>query len=105
MELGKKLERVQNYGMRVILSKPPRMHREELQTELGWRTLAKRRSIARMMLVQRYVMGQAPTSLCEIVRMNNHVTRGNNKLLVVSGDQRQEIIQLPRGPELEQFTE
>ena len=82
MELGKKLERVQNYGMRLILSKPPRMHSEEWQEELGWRTLVKRRSIARMMLVHRCVMGQAPTSLRERVRMNNHGTRGNNKLLL-----------------------
>ena len=58
------------------------MHREELREELGWRTLAKRRSIARMMLVHRCVMGQAPASLCERVRMNNHGTRGNNKLLL-----------------------
>ena len=41
MELGKKLERVQNYGMRLILSKPPRTHSEELLEELGWRTLAR----------------------------------------------------------------
>ena len=52
-----------------------------LQKELGWRTLAKRHSIARMMLVHRCVMGQATTCLCERVRMNNHGTRGNNKLL------------------------
>ena len=41
MELGKKLERVQNYGMRLILSKPPRTHSEELLEELSWRTLAR----------------------------------------------------------------
>ena len=51
MELGKKVERVQNYGMRLILSKPPRTHSEELREELGLRTLAKRRTMAKMMLV------------------------------------------------------
>ena len=50
-ELGKKVERVQNYRMKLILSKPPRTHSEEMREELGWKTLAKRRSMVRMMLV------------------------------------------------------
>ena len=69
MELGKKLERVQNYGITLILSKPPKTHSEELQEELGWRTLAKRRSMVRMML------DVSPTSLCERVRMVQEGTR------------------------------
>ena len=80
--LAKKLERVQNYGMRLILSRPSRTHSEELREELGWKTLATRRNMARMMLVHRCVVGQAPAILCERVAINNHVTRGINKLLL-----------------------
>ena len=38
--------------------------------------------MARMMLVHRCVMRRAPASLCERVQVNNHGTRGNNKLLL-----------------------
>ena len=68
--------------MRLILSKPPRTYSEELWEELGCRTLAKRHSIVRMMLVCKCVMGRTQTSLCKRIRMNNHGTRVNNKLLL-----------------------
>ena len=34
--LRQKLERVQNYGMRIILSRPPRTHSGDLRKELNW---------------------------------------------------------------------
>ena len=40
-ELRQKLERVQNYGMRLILSQPPRMHSEEMRQKLNWMTLRR----------------------------------------------------------------
>ena len=76
--LAKKLERVQNYGMRLILSKSPRTHSEELREELGWKTLTRRN----MVLVHRCVVGRASASLCDRVAIINHVTRGINKLLL-----------------------
>ena len=47
-ELRRSLERVQNYGMRLILSKPPRTPSEQLREELGWKTLEERRSRSRL---------------------------------------------------------
>ena len=41
-ELRRSLERVQNYGMSLILSKPPRTPSEQLREELGWKTLEER---------------------------------------------------------------
>lgn len=49
-ELRRSLERVQNYGMRLILSKSPRTPSERLREELGWKTLEKRRSRSRLYL-------------------------------------------------------
>ena len=40
-ELRQKLERVQNYGMRLILSQPPRTHSEKMRRKLNWMTLEK----------------------------------------------------------------
>ena len=54
-QLRQMLERVQNYGMRLILSKPPRTHSEELRQELGWTTLERRREVSRMKLMHRCV--------------------------------------------------
>ena len=58
-ELRRSLERVQNYGMRLILSKPPRTPSEQLREELGWKTLEERRSRSRLYLVHKCVTGQA----------------------------------------------
>ena len=42
---------MQNYGMRLILSKPPRTPSEQLREELGWKTLEERWSRSRLKLV------------------------------------------------------
>ena len=79
-ELRRSLERVQNYCMRLILSKPPRAPSEQLREELGWKTLEKRQSRSRLYLVHKYVTGQAPASLCWRVKVNTRNTRGGLKL-------------------------
>ena len=76
------LERVQNYGMRLILSKPPRTPSEQLRKELGWKTLEERRSRSRLYLVHKCVTGQAPASLCWRVEVNTRNTRGGLKLVL-----------------------
>ena len=81
-ELRRSLERVQNYGMRLILSKPPRTPSEQLREELGWKTLEERRSRSRLYLVHKCVTGQAPTSLCQRVEVNTRNTRGGLKLVL-----------------------
>ena len=81
-ELRRSLERVQNYGMRLILSKPPRTPSEQLRKELGWKTLEERWSRSRLYLVHKCVTGQAPTSLCQRVEVNTRNTRGGLKLVL-----------------------
>ena len=57
-EQVQRLERVQNYGMRIILSKPPRTNSEEMRRELKWRTLESRRNMRRLGLMYRCVHRQ-----------------------------------------------
>ena len=80
-ELRRSLERVQNYGMRLILSKPPRTPSEQLKEELE-RILEERRSRSRLYLVHKCVTGQAPASLCRRVELNTRNTRGGLKLVL-----------------------
>ena len=58
-ELRQMLERMQNYGIRVILSKASRSQNEDLRQELGWMTLERRREVGRMKLMHRCVHRQA----------------------------------------------
>ena len=84
VELQQKLERVQNYGMRLILSKPPRTPSEELRQNLEWVPLAKRREMCRAALVYRCLRNQAPGYFNNFFRTNadmgNSRTRGCNKI-------------------------
>ena len=57
-EQVQRLERVQNYGMRIILSKPPRINSEEMRRELKWRTLEPRRNMRILGLMYRCVHRQ-----------------------------------------------
>ena len=58
-----KLERVQNYAMRVILKKPPRTPSEPLRDALGWTTLQLRRQNRLLCQVYRCLHGHAPMYL------------------------------------------
>ena len=82
-ELRQKIERVRNYGMRLILSKPPRTPSAGLREELQRLTLEK---MSRMTLVHRCVTKRAPPCLAMRLRTNarmgNQVIRGYNKLFV-----------------------
>ena len=82
-ELTRSLERVQNYGMRLILSKIPRTPSEQLREELGWKTLEERQNRSQMYLVHKHVTGQAPASLCWRVKVNTRNTRGGLKLVLL----------------------
>ena len=81
-ELRQMLERVQNYGMRLILSKPPRTHSEELRQELGWMTLERRREVSRMKLMHRSVNRQVPSSIHDRIQPVKRKTRGECKLFL-----------------------
>ena len=81
-ELRQMLERVQNYGMRLILSKPPRTHSEELRQELGWTNLERRREVSRMKLMHRCVNRQVPSSIHDRIQPVKRKTRGECKLFL-----------------------
>ena len=83
-ELQQKVERIQNYGMRLILSKPPRTPSAELRTALGWTPLTERRRLSRLALVHRCVHKKCPEYMKDMLVSNETVgcrmTRGFEKL-------------------------
>lgn len=82
-QLRRRVEGIQNYGMRLILSKPPRTPSAELRSELRWNTLAQRRKLSRLFLVHRSINNQGPEYM-NIFLSNAaagcRATRGSNKL-------------------------
>ena len=58
--LQMKIERIQNFGMRVILDKPPHTPKHDSRTILKWKA---RRAIHRLELVHRCLIGLAPPNL------------------------------------------
>ena len=76
-ELRQKLERVQNYGMRLILSQPPRTHSEKMRRKLNWMTLEKRRVMARLCMMHRCVLKEySMKSLSKRIQFNSNGTGG-----------------------------
>ena len=75
-----RLERLQNYGMRVILQVPARTPSSISRPKLRWVTLEQRRALQRLRAVHRCVYGTAPgysyshcsnSSLEQLVHMAN----------------------------------
>ena len=62
--LSKRIERVQNYVMRIILRKPPLTSSLELRQSLGWISLRERRHCALLCQVHRCCSKQASPYLC-----------------------------------------
>ena len=88
-KLCQELERIQNYGMRIVLSKPPKTPSEGLREVLGWKTLVKRRQLMRMALVHSVLQGElprAPTNVSQLVKTNAQIERvrtcGKNNLIL-----------------------
>ena len=82
--LSDRIQRVQNYAMRIILRKPPRTSSEVLRQSLGWTSLKTRRQIAILGQVHRCINGRAPSYLASKFTRNSSLgyncTRGANKL-------------------------
>ena len=75
--MRQKLERVQNYGMRLILSQPPRTHSEKMRRKLNWMTLEKRRVMARLCMMHRCVLKEySMKSLSKRIQFNSNGTGG-----------------------------
>ena len=72
--------RVQNYGMRIILSRSPRTHSDDLHKELNWTTLEARRNMNRLCLVYKYVCSQVPATLSSRFEANKGRTKGSMHL-------------------------
>ena len=83
-ELQRKVERTQNYGMQLILSKPPRTASSDLRATLKWTPLTERRRLLRMALVHRCVTRQGPEYMRDVFVSNEiagcRMTRGFQKL-------------------------
>ena len=83
-DLQQKVERIQNYGMRLILAKPPRTPSAELRRQLKWLSLSERRELFRLVTVHRCLSQQAPRYLSESLMRNSErqyqQTRGRDKL-------------------------
>ena len=78
--LSLRLERVQNYSMRVILNQPPRTPSAFLRKQLNWTTLAQRRQNHMLSQVHRCLIGRAPQYLRDKFVRNScfySSTRGN----------------------------
>ena len=83
-ELQLKVERIQNYGIRLILSKPPLTPSADLRKALGWLPLTDRRRLSRLALVHRCINSKGPEYMSEIFKTNEdvgcRVTRGYKKM-------------------------
>ena len=79
-----RIERIQNYAVRVILRQPPRTSSEQLRQALGWTTLRRRRQNAMLRQVHQCLQKCAPPYLTSKFVMNSTlgytVTQGANKL-------------------------
>ncbi len=82
--ISKRIERIQNYGMRVILGKPPRTSSSPLRDQLGWSTLQERRQRFMLTLVHRCLLNLAPPYLKNKFKLNsilyNIGTRGSGNI-------------------------
>ena len=88
-ELVNKLERIQNYGMRIILDQPPLTPTTELRNKLGWTSLESRREYFRTMMLHRVMTGDAPLEMRSLFQVNEDIrsqgtaiTRGSKNLFI-----------------------
>ena len=79
-----KLERIQNYAMRMITSAKPRTPSAQLRAELSWMPLQDRRKMQIVTKVHSCLHGEAPEYLCSKFRKNPNAelreTRGADNL-------------------------
>ena len=86
--LAQGIERIQNYGMRVITSPPPppppRTPSAELRAKLQWTTLTDRRELFQLSTVHRCLHNNAARYMCSKFRTNSSLgypyTRGYNNI-------------------------
>ena len=69
-ELQTKVERILNYGMRLILSQPPRTPSGEMRRTLHWMPLERRRVMFWLILLHRCLNNLAPAYLTQSFHRN-----------------------------------
>ena len=78
-----KIERIQNYGMRVILGKPSTHQQLTLRDQLGWTTLHERRQRFMLTKVHKCLLNLAPPYLTNKFKLNSLLysgTRGSGNI-------------------------
>ena len=79
-----RLQRVQNYAMRVILKKPPRTSSSICLQSLGWQTLYHHRCLLLLCQVKRCLLKISPSYLTSLFLTNEQFgytcTRGRDKI-------------------------
>ena len=82
--LAQGIQRIQNYGMRVITSSPPQTPSAELREKLQWTTLTDRRELFRLSMVHRCLHNNAARYMCSNFQTNSSLgyshTRGYNNI-------------------------
>ena len=85
--LRQRVERIQNYALRMILLKPLLSRTEPMRASLGWPTPETRRQNTKccLCLVHRCRLGQAPSFLCSKFQTNSQTGFRNviNKSMIV----------------------
>ena len=81
-----RLQRVQNYAMRVILKKPPRTSSSTCLQSLGWQTLYHHRCLLLLCQVKRCLLKISPSYLTSLFLTNEQFgytcTRGRDKIYI-----------------------
>ena len=84
MNLQMKLERIQNYAMRLIISTKPRTPSAQLWSELSWMSLQDHREMQVVMKVHNSLHGRVPAYPCSKFSRNLNTeyreTRGANSI-------------------------
>ena len=73
--LTRRIEKIQNYAMRLITSSPPRTSSDELREKLSWMTLRDRRRFHILCKVHQCLHRHAPEYLCKKFTINPGRTR------------------------------
>ena len=65
-----RLEKQQNYGMRIILDRPPLSSTQQIRDRLEWTTLEEHREYFQLVMMNRCMRGEAPSELRKLFSTN-----------------------------------
>ena len=79
LKLKSDIERIQKYGMRLVLNKPFGTPTHVLREKIGWVSLETRRLVFRLVLVFRCLKLSSPPSLSTLFMRNSDVSKINTR--------------------------